>query len=371
MTSIIEKPQQSIPSENHYTCLACHVVFSTSELQRDHYHTDWHKYNLKRKIAELTPVSAEEFAEKLLAAQMKGQEEKNRSNLVYECATCRKSYSSENAFHNHLLSRRHKDIQESQSAKEGERAVRSNTTPARSITGTEPLVGCLFCSQLSADFDANLNHMRLAHGFFLPDKEYLKDPEGLIKYLTQKIADAICLYCNKRGKDWKSAEAVRAHMIAVGHCKMAYDESEDPDELLRYYDFGAVNDTSTRSHDNNNNNGDPEYHSDELVLENGTRICSRRSFRHHYKQHHHMVKKETQDEKEDATTAIASLPRRERRHPHQLTITDVAAQQKQQEQHAQTFQGVQAAAAQLYEDQRYATKHNVNTLKRFRTQNPI
>jgi hypothetical protein len=49
-----------------FTCLACHVAFHSAEHQRQHYRTDWHRYNLKRKVAELAPVTAEQFAEKLL-----------------------------------------------------------------------------------------------------------------------------------------------------------------------------------------------------------------------------------------------------------------------------------------------------------------
>ena len=76
----------------------------------------WHKYNLKRKVAELAPVSAQQFAEKLMgkdgvfnvlgfaavvivglliqlafheASQQKGQEEQEKMGLIYECPTCK------------------------------------------------------------------------------------------------------------------------------------------------------------------------------------------------------------------------------------------------------------------------------------------
>lgn len=66
--------------------------------------------------------------------------------------------------------------------------------------------------------------MSREHGFFVPDIEYLVDLRGLISYLSQKIEeDYYCLYCNGRGKEWKSAQAARAHMLDKGHMKMAYD----------------------------------------------------------------------------------------------------------------------------------------------------
>jgi hypothetical protein len=49
-----------------FTCVTCNVAFVDSELQRDHYKSDWHRYNLKRKIAEMPVVSFKDFQERLL-----------------------------------------------------------------------------------------------------------------------------------------------------------------------------------------------------------------------------------------------------------------------------------------------------------------
>ena len=46
---------------------------------------------------------------------------------------------------------------------------------------------CLFCNKEEADLEGNMSHMYKHHGFFVPDSAYLKDPEGLIKYLGLKI----------------------------------------------------------------------------------------------------------------------------------------------------------------------------------------
>lgn len=54
------------PRSQLFTCLACQVVFTTAESQRVHYGTDWHRYNLKRKVAELSPVTSEVFNQKIL-----------------------------------------------------------------------------------------------------------------------------------------------------------------------------------------------------------------------------------------------------------------------------------------------------------------
>lgn len=80
--------------------------------------------------------------------------------------------------------------------------------------------------------------MTKAHGFFIPDIEYLSDLEGLIKYLGEKVSVGnICLYCNGKGRQIKSLEAVRKHMIDKGHCKIPYDTENEMMEIVDFYDF--------------------------------------------------------------------------------------------------------------------------------------
>lgn len=89
------------------TCLNCRVRFKDANLQRDHYKTDWHRYNLKRKVAELPPVTAEEFQKRViqqkLAVALSAQE------TVFYCMPCGKHFGSEKSHDNHLNSKKHKD----------------------------------------------------------------------------------------------------------------------------------------------------------------------------------------------------------------------------------------------------------------------
>ncbi len=50
-----------------YTCMTCRVAFPDADLQRAHYKTDWHRYNLKRKVGAMPPVTAENFQKRVLA----------------------------------------------------------------------------------------------------------------------------------------------------------------------------------------------------------------------------------------------------------------------------------------------------------------
>lgn len=57
--------------------------------------------------------------------------------------------------------------------------------------------------------------MRRAHSFFILDDNFLINVEGLLKYLAEKINKGLlCIYCDNKGtKGFKSADAIRNHMV--------------------------------------------------------------------------------------------------------------------------------------------------------------
>lgn len=48
-----------------YTCLSCSLAFPDAASQREHYATDLHRYNSKRRVAGLGPVTATLFNDKI------------------------------------------------------------------------------------------------------------------------------------------------------------------------------------------------------------------------------------------------------------------------------------------------------------------
>ena len=79
---------------SQYTCISCRVAFSSGEIQRDHYRryavhvrhertmialSDWHRYNLKRKVATLAPISVEAFRERVLTQQSEAAQQASAS----------------------------------------------------------------------------------------------------------------------------------------------------------------------------------------------------------------------------------------------------------------------------------------------------
>lgn len=51
------------------TCLTCRVAFADIDKGRDHYKSEWHRYNLKRKVAQMAPLSAEVYKNQVAATK--------------------------------------------------------------------------------------------------------------------------------------------------------------------------------------------------------------------------------------------------------------------------------------------------------------
>ncbi|GHJ90438.1 hypothetical protein NliqN6_6840 [Naganishia liquefaciens] len=301
-------------SSHVFTCISCAVAFNDPALQRQHFASDWHRYNMKRRVASLPPVSAQNFNAKVLERREQTAVKPDPRDM--QCDACRKAFATENAYRSHITSKKHRVAEakwaEQQAGRvkigEGENVpgefaqaremqmraeddakiaetsggaaeatkeedVKKTEAPAEAMEqddaeeeeeptmeesieakiararGRIPPNGCLFCNHTSEDIESNLQHMAVQHSFFLPDTEYLVDVEGLLQYLGEKVAIGnVCLYCpaNKIdedghpvGNEFGSLEAVRAHMKAKGHCKLAYDTEWERQEVSEYYDFEA------------------------------------------------------------------------------------------------------------------------------------
>lgn len=68
-----------------YTCLSCSLAFTNATFQRDHYGTDLHRYNSKRRVAGLMPISVELFDEKVSDRRVIEEEDPGRLS----CKACK------------------------------------------------------------------------------------------------------------------------------------------------------------------------------------------------------------------------------------------------------------------------------------------
>ena len=327
-----------------YTCITCRVAFADADLQRGHYKTDWHRYNLKRKVAELPPVTAENFQERVLAQRAVDAGPEARQDEY--CQICRKRFTSQNSFDSHVRSRKHREKQatlekrgeekEEEKEEEGvvgtsesattknrrnlaesssdetkqqkdvtvhdsDKAVDSNKEEESGSSDYEPepleITECLFCPHVSDDLEASLHHMSRSHGFFIPELDYLVNIKALIKYLCEKVGIGyLCLHCNERGKTFHSVEAVQHHMVDKCHCRLFF-EGDAALEYAEFYDYSK----SYPDDDEESEITSPEGSSKavalqrsdasltvtddlELVLPSGAKV-GHRSMRQFYKQH--------------------------------------------------------------------------------------
>lgn len=310
-----------------FTCITCRVSFADSDIQRRHYKTDWHRYNLKRKVAEMPPVTAEVFQQKVLAQKAEVEAQQQSKTKSLHCQLCNKTFSSENAFSNHLSSKKHKDVEankankakkqeslitESQFSNNFKRKDSKETDPqntesenAESLShngdddddedddieeDTLEVTDCLFCPHHSVSLEENLKHMTRSHSFFIPDLEYVVDLKGLVTYLCEKVGMGnMCLYCNDKGKSFFSLEAVQSHMVDKGHTKMNYEG----DAVLEYAEFYDFSSSYPDYNPDEENEGDEIQGREstlavneqtlELCLPSGAKI-GHRNMRHIYKQ---------------------------------------------------------------------------------------
>jgi len=299
-------------------CNACKMRFSQPEEQRSHYHTDLHRFNLKRQVAGLPPLSPNSFARKVEDA--KAQLSGNQVSEAFKCDACNKSYGAEKALQQHLASKKHKqqliaiadgtiqpkmpkngagkglglnplaNNQADSDEEEDEIEMSEEMLADKKIAAgvTIPLDTCMFCRLKFGNLEKCLDHMLKTHGFFIPDIEYLTSLEGLISYLSKKISIGnSCIYCNR---PFATLEAVQAHMRSVNHCKILYEE-DNADDYDEFYNFDEAEEedaeeaskpektsTSLIAVDSQSvNDGQVEFCNDGLVMKIGGKVATHRS----------------------------------------------------------------------------------------------
>ncbi|XP_074601047.1 cytoplasmic 60S subunit biogenesis factor ZNF622-like [Brevipalpus obovatus] len=321
-----------------FTCLTCKVSFTTNEWQKQHYRTDWHQYNLKRKVASLPAVPHEAF-ERLKQAKQQQSADDGASvakiDSCQHCIDCRKTFSSLKAYEQHCQSRKHREIKSRVSARLEERSddagkqnsegsivtaptnkleprVKSTSEVRESIGDSDDSdwesvdddgeseailpTRCFFCSADSQSYEENIEHMSSNHSFFIPDLEYLVDVEGLLTYLGEKIGiDHRCLWCSYSGRSFRSTRSAQQHMLSKGHSKINFEKADVLLEYAEFYDYSkSYPDTADKDKDDDEVSI-PTLCEDEnwqLVLPSGSIIGHRSLFRY-YKQNLHPIVERT------------------------------------------------------------------------------
>lgn len=278
-------PQGSTPSTSSFTCNTCAVKFVTADLQRQHMKTDWHRYNLKRRVAQLPSISSDVFAEKVLE-QQKAQEEQqldedeygfhinhrrrskngpqltkklmkqqlNRGRLLQEQDVPARVDSpvsvrsaqfslghSESEFETNSelnytdMSASEVDAHSDILVVDEEVAEDSDIDEMDDLDELLTSTHCVFCGINNHEMEVNVRHMFSKHGLYIPERLFLVDLESLLAYISEHIVvQKVCMVCGFQGKN---LESIRQHVHSKGHCKIPYETREERMLLAPFYDF--------------------------------------------------------------------------------------------------------------------------------------
>ena len=225
-------------------------VFGSRAELADHYKSDWHKYNLKRREAGLPLLGEQDFQARWEAALALRAEKEKKNGTDHLKANKKKGGG------NSKLSKKNQEINSTgvssvanDSLEQGNdmsSVAATPKTPKETAESQEnPDIDpkqSLFDQHISNSVEENVKYMQTTYGFFLPDQEHLTDLEGLVGYCHEKIKlGHYCLYCEKMFPTWQGCQK---HMINKQHAKLKYEATNGAfEELEPFYDFSDENQT--------------------------------------------------------------------------------------------------------------------------------
>lgn len=295
-------------SRTTFTCNACALTFPSSDIQRFHMKSDWHRYNLKRKLEGLLPVSSEEFQIKIERFnkikesgilddyEYSTDNRKDRNTFVSQkvskteeisdAADYEESSGSEDedddmsivsddhttedklAFDVNKLNANGIDKTLNNitiSDTDGTEIYKTtdyNMTTASEYTSRDPTTDgdsdisfdsdneepdeltvndCVFCYHTSKDSERNIKHMFTKHGFYIPERSFLSDLEGLLSFIDYIInCEEHCLVCEYQGS------GIKHHLEKKGHARMVYETAKQKALFKDYYDFSTASESTQK-----------------------------------------------------------------------------------------------------------------------------
>lgn len=240
-----------------FTCNSCGLEFPLVESQRAHMKSDWHRYNLKRRVAQLPPIDEDLFNLKVASLTLEEEKpvsKKEARRREKEAIIEKKRQILETA-RKAMVAKMEAEAREGRFGLTGDEPAEEAVPEKSAEQLQEELIKekesnrvdiapttCLFCHRKKhADHDSiddNVEHMKKAHGLYIPEAKYLVDLEGLLKYLGEKIGFGnVCLVCSYQGAN---LEAVREHMLSKRHMRIPYESEDEKLEISEFYDFSST-----------------------------------------------------------------------------------------------------------------------------------
>ena len=235
-------------SRTNMMCNHCLYVSKTYEEMKEHYKSEFHRYNLNRVTMNLAPLSFEDYKRKKEFFMKKMEEKKkNEENLKLQqsnlyCDICNKKFNSRKKLDEHLISKTHlKNKNKKEEDKKEENNEISTSSKENENKNKEPekttlddVTICLFCNIKNENLKENMYHMVKKHKLDVPFVLYIKSYTDLLKLLAKKIFTYhACLTCDTQ--KFESIRSLQSHMLAKNHTKI---NDKDLDEFLfKYYDL--------------------------------------------------------------------------------------------------------------------------------------
>lgn len=258
-----------------FTCVSCSLEFSSAQDQRIHMKSEWHRYNLKRRVASLPPIDEISFEEKIQESKdsLEGGNQqihlkrKEKSKARMKASPVSTTLGSENQ-------RKAKPGSTNELDDNSGADIEGNVKDIlakKLVTKIEIApTTCLFCpakKQASfATIEENVQHMWKSHGMYIPERKYVIDLPGLLSYFGEKIGFGnFCLLCSFQGQDLNS---VRDHMLSKHHTRIPYETDFEKMEYADFYDFSSsYKTTSGNESDGSGPESDWEDLSDQEIEE--------------------------------------------------------------------------------------------------------
>jgi len=258
------------------------------------------RYNLKRRVASLPPISSEVFNEKVLQTRAATTAQADKARFERTCDTCQKTYSSENAYRNHIGSAKHRAKLAQAPAQPNGKVI----DDASSVMSSTFSLGEPANTKSEVDSDAEEEFQEVIEGLkqtglqdrTSPVKRPANPPPDAAEPVAEEAADGTtetkddsalktCLFCNYQsptaqlnalhmerihgmfipekqylvdlegllghlrervfelhecltcGKMKASTFAVQTHMRDKSHCQIPYTTEDEQLEIGDFYDF--------------------------------------------------------------------------------------------------------------------------------------
>lgn len=240
-------------SQSRTQMMCNHCLYTCNDYNeiKEHYKSEFHKYNLNRVTMNLAPLSYEEYIKRKELFMKKAEEKRRLQELQQKeektslyCDICNKKFTSHKKMQEHLKSKNHNKnlkIKEKQAEenkknpKNEEEIIKKPKEPIKTTLDDNSI--CLFCNIKSNDLKQNFIHMVNTHNLNIPFIFYIKSYEDLIKLLSKKIFTyKACLSCDTQ--KFTTFRSLQAHMLDKAHTFINY---KDLDEFLyKYYDYEKI-----------------------------------------------------------------------------------------------------------------------------------